>query len=212
MIDNHEALAVARLRDQFRSEFNDVRKLAEVIGARAQGVESALWTVREAVRDVSAQGRSVAGPDETQVRLGKTLGAVPWGGETTEDYETWLATQIQVNGSNGTLDDIIAIQSFGGFGTAVSVLADSNDGTASPWGTMSGLGCCIIESSSRSLRLPVQAYNRVLTLLQQGAPAGVRVMLGSWLADASTAVFALDSSPLDDPSVVLYTMRDTPYR
>lgn len=211
-ITTHQELAVARLRDQFRAADNDIRKLAEIIGARAQGVEDVIWAVREAIRDVSAQGRSVAGPDETQVRLGKVLGAVPWGGESTDLYETWLTTQIAVNASNGTVEDMLAIQSAGAFGTSVSVLADANDTATSPWGTKSGYMCCIIEAGSRALQIDLQRFNRVLGLLNSGAPTGVRVMLGAWLSDTSTSVFALDSSALDDTAAALYTVWETPAR
>lgn len=213
-ITDHAARAVATLRQQFKSS-SDMKALAAALGARTQGLEDALWSVRSAVRDVSAQGRSST-HDATQAAVGKLLGGPPQGTDPTGTYEFWLDTQININKANGTVADIVAAQFWVMWGLAGVVMDDVAFPGTSAYGTMPGRGCVVLESSTEMVAgfLPVPlSMNAALRWALQCRPAGVRLLVGGWVApqgDDPGTLFRLDSSTLDDANARLYVMLDAP--
>lgn len=214
-VTDHADRAQSRLRQQFRNSV-DMVALSRALGTRTQGIEDALWSIREAVRVSGAGGRTGA-RDETQVRVGQVVGCIPYGGEGSGFYEFAIDTQVAVNQSNCTVAEIIQAQFFVLYGLTVIVMDGPDFPGTSAYGTLPGYGVVVVEASTElvSGAADLVYFNMSLEWMRQTTAAGIRVLVGGWtppdINDPGT-LFRLDASVLDDPTARLYTMLDRPQR
>lgn len=101
-ITNHEALALARLLQQFRAK-DRIEAIVEVIGSRAQSVETVLFNLIEDTFLANAVGAQLD-------QYGALLG-LPRGTASDDRYRALLGAQVQIIYSSGTPDELLLILS-----------------------------------------------------------------------------------------------------
>ncbi len=167
-IDNHVALARARLKEQFKEKTNYVA-LLDALVSPIQEAEDAMWQLYSERWIDTAEGDQLD-------NLGTIVGR-DRGGLDDDDYRAYLRAQVAANRSNGTVADLIAI--------ARLVIDDEDAGVLIEPQYPAGVVMRIEDVASIEARM-----DALITFLRAAKSAGVRIILEYWTHATETFQFA----------------------
>jgi hypothetical protein len=166
LITDHQARAVARLTEHFRSR-DTMPKLVRALTGPIQEIENVLQDLVVKRRLDVATGAQLA-------VIGRIVGQ-PRAGKDDETYRIWIRTRIRLNRTSGTGEDIIAVFRAVTQGTTKIVLEEQFP------------AAFVVRIGSDSIVPPAE----LAELGRQAKAAGVNVIVESATSDDTTS-FACD--------------------
>lgn len=209
-ITDHVDRALSRLKTVFRTSAQ-MRGILTAVAVECQALETAILTVRNSIRNVDNGG---AGNLATMVRVANLVGARALGSIATADYKVLINAQIQVNKSQGSPEDMIAVCNaliVPYLGPLNGGVLDAGEGPSAK-GNMGGTGVLLIEPEiSYGTSISIEFARNALALTKSATPAGGRtiVVMAITPTNNPNAIFLLDST-LTDSTARMIVALDSP--
>lgn len=205
-ITNHTARALARLKTQFQNSV-EFKGLITALCVEVQAIETALAQLDRYLRDNAACAADSR--NDALAKIGRLVGSRPQGGLTATQFSALIDAQVQVNASDGHLDQLIEIADLF-LSSMIGNILYANDADASQLGPFPGGN----HTATLTPDLPVAVNNKSVTpealrnaidLIRQATPAGNRTILTVPVFPTNDndgtnhAIFFLDSTNTDGP-------------